>query len=530
MIREMVNVLKIAIAQMEIRAGRPDINSQKMLQFIDEAKQQNAEVIIFPSLSIEGKMIGKTTEAFSGDCEAYTNAIINASDNITIVFNNTQSKFLIAQNGKLTHTHTNFGLEVIMANSRFVLGEKRKIQPYNKPTFYVNAIGIDDRGKTIFTLDGRSCVYNSKGEVVFRAPAFEESLYCINLEEVDSMPIITEDDEPEISLIYKALHYGVKTFLNYIGMKKIVIGVSGGIDSAVDTALYTDILGPENVLLVNMPSKFNSSTTKNLSEQLAKNLGCNYMIVPIQESVDHTVQQLESIPVHDLSKNTTTQIKISDFVKENIQARDRSSRILAALAATFGGGFTCNANKAETTVGYATMYGDSAGVLSALADLWKYQVYDLAHYFNDVVYGREVIPQGIIDIVPSAELSNNQNVDQGKGDPMKYPYHDYLFKAFVELNMSLEDILIAYAQGKLEEKIGCENGLVKKYFANTEEFITDLERWWNLFTGISVAKRIQSPPLIAVTNHAFGAERPESQNRIYYTRSYKVLKEKLLSQ
>ena len=89
-----------------------------------------------------------------------------------------------------------------------------------------------------------------------------------------------------------------------------------------------------------------------------------------------------------LSKGSEENLKISSFVKENIQARDRSARVLATLAAAFGGGFTCNANKAETTVGYATMYGDSAGVVSALADLWKYQVYALAYYFNETVYGQ----------------------------------------------------------------------------------------------------------------------------------------------
>ena len=520
-------MLKIAIAQMEIRAGRPDINSKKMLQFIDEAKQQGARLIIFPSLAIEGKTIGTITEAFLADCETYTSAVINSSDGIAIVFNNAQNKILIAKDGRLTQT--NFGLEVMLAHSRFILGENKKIQPFNKPVIYVNAVGLEDRGKTIYTLDGRSCVYNSKGEIIFRAPAFEEGLYFVELEKIDTMPPIAEEDEPEIANIYKALHYGVKTFLEHIGMKKIVIGVSGGIDSAVDTALYTKILGSENVLLVNMPSVFNSATTRGLSEELANNLGCNYMVVPIQESVDHTVSQLESIPMNYLEKNLNTQLQVSSFAKENIQARDRSSRILATLAAVFGGGFTCNANKAETTVGYATMYGDSAGVLSALADLWKFQVYDLAHYLNDVVYGREVIPQGIIDIVPSAELSNNQNVDQGKGDPMKYPYHDYLFKAFVEKDATPEDILIAYAQDKLEEKIGCKEGLVKKYFANTKEFITDLEYWWKQFTGIAVAKRIQAPPLIAVTNKPFGSERPEAQNGIYYTRAYNILKEELLN-
>ena len=311
-------------------------------------------------------------------------------------------------------------------------------------------------------------------------------------------------------------------------MKKVVIGISGGIDSAVSAALYTKILGAENVLLVNMPSKFNSATTKNLSEQLAKNLGCKYCVVPIQESVDFTVKQIESTAIKFLSEGSEENLKISSFVKENIQARDRSGRILAALSAAVGGGFTCNANKAETTVGYATLYGDEAGFLCALADLWKFQIYQLADYLNDEVYKREVIPQGIIEIVPSAELSDAQNVDEGKGDPLKYPYHDFLFRAFVEENLTPEDILKFYSEKNLESEIGCAEGLVEKYFPTAKDFVEDLERWWKLFTGFAVAKRIQSPPLISVSRRAFGSDFAESQNIPHFTQGYKDLKTKLL--
>ena len=165
--------------------------------------------------------------------------------------------------------------------------------------------------------------------------------------------------------------------------------------------------------------------------------------------------------------------------------------------------------------------------MSALADLWKFQVYELANYFNDEIFGREVIPQGIIDIVPSAELSTAQNVDEGKGDPLKYPYHDYLLRAFVEQDVMPEEILYWYATGTLEKEIGCKRGLVKKYFSTAQEFIADLERWWRQFTGMGVAKRIQSPPILAVTERPFGSF-DESQNGVYFTRSYLELKARLL--
>ena len=211
-----------------------------------------------------------------------------------------------------------------------------------------------------------------------------------------------------------------------------------------------------------------------------------------------------------------------------MQARNRSGRVLSSIAAAWGAGFTCNGNKAECTVGYATLYGDLAGFLAALADLWKYQVYDLARYLNAEVYGREAIPQGIIDIVPSAELSDAQNVDEGKGDPIRYPYHDYLFRAFAEENRLPEDILRAYAKNTLEEYIGCAAGLVAAYFPTATDFIADLEHWWGLYTGMAVAKRIQSPPILSVSSHAYGADHPESQIGAYETRAYRKLKAELM--
>lgn len=390
----------------------------------------------------------------------------------------------------------------------------KQAQAYQTPLVYVNNIGLQNNGKTVYTFDGASTVYNRDGSIIASCEPYKEALHTLHLDQTQAYTSLPVEDPEESAAIYAALSYGIRTFLKNIHMEKIVIGVSGGIDSAVAAALYASILGPQNVLLINMPSIYNSPTTKDLSAKLAANLGCNYAILPIQEVVDYTIRQLENAAIVNAATKETFHLQVSSFVAENIQARDRSARILAGVAASFGGGFTCNANKAETTVGYSTLYGDQSGFLAALADLWKHQIYALANYLNHVVYRREVIPQASIDIVPSAELSASQAVDEGKGDPLKYPYHDYLFRSFVERwnKATPQDILQWYKEDRLEENIGCEKGIVKKLFPAAKDFIIDLERWWNLFSGMAVAKRIQAPPILAVSRRAYGFDHREAQN------------------
>lgn len=532
---------RIGLAQIEVAAGRPELNAAKILKFIERAKAQALAAVIFPASAVSGRLF-KSTPAFLRECDNFCRQIIAASEGLTVIFGGVR-EVLVATGGQLAHRvedRTLFTGELGELKICFMLDSS----PYADgnverenfcaaravdskcPLIYVNAIGVQNSGKTVYAFDGGSSVYTKTGRLVHRVEPFHETLSVVDFDGLDDLPEVELPDEPESAEFYRVLSFGVDRFLKQIGINKVVIGISGGIDSAVAAALYTKVLGAENVLLVNMPSAFNSNTTKNLSERLAKNLGCKYAVVPIQDSVDATVRQLESTTVTFLSYGATEEVKISPFVRENIQARDRSSRVLAALAAAVGGVFTCNANKAETTVGYATLYGDEAGFLSALADLWKFQVYDLARYLNDEVYGREVIPQGIIDLVPSAELSDAQNVDEGKGDPLRYDYHDFLLRAFVEKLLAPEDILKAYADGLLESTIGCREGLVQKYFPTAADFIADLEKWWTAFTGIAIAKRIQSPPILAVSGRPFGAV-TEPQYPPYFTQNYKNLKQNL---
>ena len=551
--------MKIALISMEVVPGRPDRNAATMRGKIAEAKAAGADLALFPALSLSGLFLGGVWKqpAFLRDCAAYAEEIAAAADGITVVFGNAaeaeictgvRRTLMEARDGVLRevahsplHGAGNQFAPLLyeMPNENIILAADASPFPIcfgasalaktahekRKNIFYINTLGLQDKGKTVYAFPGRAYVFSAAGERVTMSPAYTEGITVVD---TDALPApMLSHAEPPIAPVHRMLRYAVQKFLARIYMERVVIGISGGIDSAVAAALYVDAIGAENVLLINMPSQFNSATTKGLAAQLADNLGCRHMIVPIEESVAHTVTQLTEIPIMGKPAAEGEHLTISSFVRENIQARDRSGRVLSTVAAAWGAGFTCNANKAESTVGYATLYGDQAGFLSALADLWKYQVYDLARYLNEAVYGREVIPQGIIDIVPSAELSDAQNVDEGKGDPIRYPYHDHLFRAFAENNETPEDILAHYAEGNLDAHIGCEHGLVGTYFPTTADFIADLERWWRLYTGMAVAKRIQSPPLLSVTGRAYGSDHPESQIGAYETIAYRTLKEKL---
>lgn len=414
---------------------------------------------------------------------------------------------------------------------------------YNTPIAYTNHVGIQNNGKNICIYDGCSTLYDVNGSIVEEVPAFENTVRPTLLKDTLWQPQSTTDTNtavratvtPEtptyIPTLFKALQYGIRQFLTQTGIKNIVIGASGGIDSALNAALYSTVLKPENLYLVNMPSRYNSDMTKDLAYQLSRNIGCHYGVFPIEEGVSATIEQLENT---SFTKYNTF-LQLSTLAKENIQARDRSSRILAGIASAVNGAFTCNGNKTEFTVGYATMYGDLAGFLAVTGDVWKMDVYALARYMNEHIFQREVIPQGSIDVVPSAELSDAQDVTQGLGDPLQYEYHDCLFRAFVEgtphtrphQRLTPEDILCAYEKGTLEHLLGLQNP-VSHYFTSTEQFINDLERWWKSFNGLAVAKRIQSPPLFLISKRAFGADLSESQLKPYVSRGYEACKSRLL--
>lgn len=422
-----------------------------------------------------------------------------------------------------------------LSASPFTLGKNEKrhrmlsaaLQKLHVPMLYVNHRGLQNNGKTCYTFDGMTAAYDTNGHLLAEAAPYDTPRSTFYFTKgTKTLTPETAMSPYEGDMLLPAMRYGVSKFLEAIGVSKVVIGVSGGIDSAVNAALYRSVLPADHLLLVNTPTRFNSALTKDLAKKLADNLGCPYLTIPIGRFIDDTAKALEGLPLTPHGQGT---IHLTGFMKENMQARDRSSRILAALSAAFGGIFTCNANKTETTVGYGTLYGDLAGALAATADLWKYQIYDLGHKLN-AWYGKEVIPEGIFTVKPSAELSEKQDITQGLGDPLIYEYHDYLLKSFIEPweRSTPEDLLAWYMEGTLETHLGCAIS-VKDLFPTADAFIADLEKWWNLFSGFSVAKRIQTPPILAISRRPYGYDLRESQLRPFYTDRYLEMKRKLVA-
>jgi NAD+ synthase (glutamine-hydrolysing) len=404
-------------------------------------------------------------------------------------------------------------------------------QALQTPLCYVNNTGIQNNGKTVFTFDGACCVYDGQGGQVSGPAAFEEGVLDVTLpgDRAAAFGRVDAVRDDDFAMLTKALLFGMERFLRLCGVARVVVGASGGIDSALVAALYARLIPPQDLLLVNMPSRYNSPTTITLARALATNIGCGYAEVPIEDSVRVTRSQIDGLAVA-WPGGVERRLALTDQLLENVQARDRTARVLAAVGAAFGGVFSCNANKSEMTVGYTTLYGDLGGYLAAIADLWKGEVYAVARHLNETANGLAVIPAGSFRVVPSAELSTTQAVDEGKGDPLIYPYHDCLFRSWVEdwNRTTPEEMLQWYLEGTLEKRLGYA-GRVNDLFPSASAFVADLERWWGLYQGLGVAKRIQAPPVLAVKRRAFGFDHREAQMGARYTERYLALRAAALS-
>ena len=287
---------------------------------------------------------------------------------------------------------------------------------YGIPFIYTNQIGGNDE----LVFDGSSMVYDGSGQLVLHAKPFEEDIIIYDTEK--PYPGLAGQKE-DISWMYRGLVLGVKDYFHKTGFKKTILGLSGGIDSALLACIAKDALGPDNVLGVFMPSRYTSEESRIDADKLASNLGIKYMTIPI-EDVFHDYLNIF---------NRDGQMH-GDLAEENIQARIRGN-ILMFIANREGRVLVCPSNKSEIAVGYSTLYGDSCGGIAVLGDVLKTDVYKLCRYINRK---GEIIPSNIILKAPTAELRDNQK-DEDSLPP--YSVLDEVLRMYIEQNVPLEEII-----------------------------------------------------------------------------------------
>lgn len=646
--------MKIALAQMKVVPGRPSRNVKRMLEIIDQAREQKADLVAFPEMCVGGYLLGDKwlEDSFCLGLMEYNEDIRKASKDIAVAYGNVfvdneagrpgdneihpnkdgrsrkYNAVYVFQDGKPAKRLNDIGIlpegvqpKTLLPNYRIfdderyffstqdiakdfsvdleqllspfiinVKGDKfpigfeicedlwcedyrrglkalnptkilidngarlivnsssspwtfgkngardRRIEFLKRdsgesfvPFLYVNCTGVQNNGKNIVTFDGGSTVYNKDGKpVVFSKKAYLEEMMIVEERELFGNPAVRKE-AGKIEQKHDAIIEGIRAVKDFIGTRddpRYVIGLSGGIDSAVVAALLVEAVGKEKVLAVNMPSRYNSKKTKDAAAHIANEIGIIYEKIAIDDIADLNQRLLEEVDPEGSGR------RLSELNIENIQAKIRGTSILSNLAAKYNALFTNNGNKVETALGYATLYGDVGGAFAPIGDLTKTEVVELARHINEK-YGREVIPNilmpdknwrfGKEGIQPSAELKNNQV------DPMRFGYHCALIEAMTDYKIkSPEDIMRLYLNGELESALGISWELIERWkIDDPKEFISDLE-WLSNGIGRNVFKRIQSPPIIITSKTAYGFDRRESILNCEQSREYERLKEKIL--
>jgi NAD+ synthetase len=329
---------------------------------------------------------------------------------------------------------------------------------YKRPIFYCNMVGGNDQ----LVFDGNSIAVNSTGGLIARLPGFREHEQVID---TDSKDVIEFRESPAAEQLFHALSLGLRDYLQKCNFKSAVLGLSGGIDSAVVAAIAAHALGPENVVGVSMPSQYSSRGSVDDARKLTDNLGIKLLHSPIAETFAVFKSQFKEI-FSGLPENET---------EENMQPRLRAMTLMA-LSNKFGHLVLSTGNKSELAVGYCTIYGDMAGGLAVISDVPKTMIYELARWINRE---REIIPGATIHKPPSAELKPNQK-DQDTLPP--YQVLDEILRLYVEDNLSARDII---GRGFDEKTV----------------------RWVQRRVDLNEYKREQAAPGLKVTSRAFGLGR-----------------------
>ena len=534
----MENSIKVALAQINSKVGDLEYNYSKISKIIKIAKKQKVDLLCFPELAITGyppedlllnnKFI-KSTDAFIkkiAKLSKGTTCIIGYPKKINDKLFNVAGIFL---NGKLQGEYKKFqlpnygvfdenryfekGIEEVsfkiknqtvgisicediwtdlkiinerisrndidllvnLSASPFSIGKQKKrlnilkkISTKNRIKIcYCNLVGGQDE----LVFDGKSMILDRNGNVEAYGKEFEEDILIRSLKFKETKSFnktlkTKEESEPE--QIYSALSLGLKDYVEKNGFSKVVLGVSGGIDSALVSAIAVNTLGGKNVLGLALPTIYNSFKSLSLAIELAKNLQFDLSVAPIQDLFEATNKLL----VNSYGK------KQWDVTEENLQSRIRAN-ILMATSNKLGHLLLATGNKSEISVGYSTLYGDSAGGIAILKDIPKTLVYKLAKFHNKI-HPKKMIPLGILKREPSAELRDNQK-DLDTLPP--YKILDQILELYIEEGKSA-----SYIAKSINIKKSIASSIIKK--VNNSEF-----------------KRRQSPPGIKITSKAFGRDR-----------------------
>ena len=340
----------------------------------------------------------------------------------------------------------------------------RRVRDVGVPLVYVNMVGGQDE----LVFDGGTFVMSADGDVRFRAPSFEQGLYKLVLRASGSgvEPDPAEIAEPlsDEASVYRALVTGTRDYVQKHGFPGVVVGLSGGIDSALVASIACDAIGPDKVRAIMMPFRYTSTMSQEDAAEQSERMGFGYDVIPIAPIYDATVRQLE--PVFEGREPGVTE--------ENIQARCRGMLLMAVSNKT-GRMLLTTGNKSEMAVGYATLYGDMAGGFAPIKDCSKSLVYRLARYRNSL---DEVIPERVITREPSAELRPGQKDSDSLPD---YDVLDPILEAFIEKDMTVDDI----------EASGYDRDTVIRVLRMVKH---------------NEYKRRQAPPGIRISGRAFGRD------------------------
>jgi len=346
----------------------------------------------------------------------------------------------------------------------------RCAKEFNCAVAYCNLVGGQD--ELIF--DGRSMFADSNGKMIAKARAFDEDLLIADViptaggtVQVEPMQAAAPQPGDLADEIYQALVLGTRDYAGKNGFTKVLLGLSGGIDSSVTAAIAVAALGAENVVGLTMPSKFNSPDTIGDAQKLARNLGIEFLTIPIEPILEQFDEALKTVRGWNSE----------GIAYENLQARIRGS-ILMSLSNQFGSLVLTTGNKSETAVGYATLYGDTAGGFAVIKDVPKTMVYKLAEHINKIS-GRQIIPAAVLTRSPSAELKPDQKDSDSLPD---YDLLDKILKGYVEEDKSAQQLV--------------ESGLSQDVVLRVIRMVDRNEY-----------KRRQSPPGVKITPKAFGKDR-----------------------